>query len=63
MNEGRELSLEICFFGYIYDMVEDYINKNFIESGKEYAKKWTQVNYRTTEDGAACRELPRQSAC
>ena len=30
MDEGRNLSLEICFFGYTYDMVEDYIKKNFI---------------------------------
>lgn len=45
MNDDRSLSLEIGFFGYSYDDVEQYMTKTFIESDKAFAKKYTQMKY------------------
>lgn len=45
MNEDRSLSVEIGFFGYTYDGIEQYMTEKFIECNKEYAKRWTQMKY------------------
>ena len=50
MNENRSLCLNIGFIGYTYDDVEKYMNTHFVECGKDYAQKWTQMKY-VTFDG------------
>ena len=39
------LALNIGFFGYSYDDVEKYLNKNFVECEKPYAQRWSQMKY------------------
>ena len=45
MNDDRSLCLTIGFFGYGYSAIEKYMTEKFIECGKEYSKKWTQMKY------------------
>lgn len=45
MNEDRSLQLKIGFFGYSQEAVEKYLTDTFINCGKEYAKRWTQMKY------------------
>ena len=45
LNDDRSLSLTIGFFGYTYSTIEKYMTEKFIECGKEYSKKWTQMKY------------------
>ena len=45
MNDDRSLFLNIGFLGYTYDDVEKYMNKHFVECRKQYAQRWTQMKY------------------
>ena len=44
-NEDKSLSLTIGFFGYTHKMIEEYLNKTFINSDKIYALKWDTIKY------------------
>lgn len=44
-NEDRTLCLEIGFFGFSQDAVEDYLTKNVVESKKEWVKKYAGMKY------------------
>lgn len=45
MTEDKSLVLNIGFLGYTYEAIEEYMKKHYIESGKEYAKRWTKMKY------------------
>lgn len=44
-TEDKDLSLQIGFFGYTQNMIEDYLNKTFINSTKPHAQKWDKMKY------------------
>ena len=45
MTEDRAMSFNVCFFGYSYDAINGYIQKNYIDSEKIFPKRWTQMKY------------------
>lgn len=44
-NENRTLYVEIGFFGFSQDAVEDYLTKNVVESKMAWVKKYTGMKY------------------
>ena len=49
LNDDKSLCLNIGFLGYTYDDVEKYLNSHFVECGKGYAQRWTQMKYITLD--------------
>lgn len=43
MDENKEKCLEIGFFGYTDEMINDYISRTYVESGKPYCSKWAEL--------------------
>ena len=55
-----QILVKTCF------MYSDIMSENMKEKVNDLIKEKLnkkEVNYRATEDGAACRELPRRLAC
>ena len=45
MNEDETIKLQIGFFGFTKEQIEEYLQKTYVNSDKQYAKRYTKLEY------------------